>query len=497
LPLSFEINRGQTDGRVKFLSRGKGYSLFLTGNEAVFRLNDPVASRQGLARNHVIADKERKQRLDIQPGVTSPKLFEGLNSLIRLPEVPTASPDAQATSVLRMQLMGANPAAQVSGLEELPGKSNYFIGNDPKKWRTNVLSYAKVKYQDIYPGIDLVYYGNQRQLEYDFVVQPRSNPSQIALNIESEGASSKTSVPRVNAQGDLVVTTGTGEVIFQKPVVYQPAGDETPKRPKTLDGHYLIRNDGVVTFEVAFYDRRKPLVIDPVLGYSTYLGGTLGDFATSIAVDSSGNAFVTGFTDSGDFPSVDALPAPNNALQGIENAFVNKLGFSGSNLSLVYSTYLGGSGCMFFGDQGTSIAVDSSGNAYVTGRTCSPDFPTVNPLPAPNNTLRGSGDAFVSKLNATGTALIYSTYLGGSDSNLPENYGEIGQGIALDASGDAYITGITVSSDFPTVNALPAPNNALQGSQDAFVSKLFRHRSQRPRPGIAARCSPRTRFAPP
>src|SRR5207249_1140168 len=281
-------------------------------NEAVFKLNNNVADRRGLARNHVIADKERKQSLDIQPGA-SPKLLEGLNSLIRFPEAPAARPDARAPAVLRMQVVGANPAAQVSGLEELPGKSNYFIGNDPKKWRTNVPRYAKVKYQNVYPGIDLGYYGNQRQLEYDFVVQPGADPGKIALNIQSQsGVQKSSSAPRVNTRGDLVVTTGTGEVIVEKPVVYQPAGGDTPKTSKAVDGNYLIRNNNEVTFEVASYDRRKPLLIDPVLSYSTYLGGhelSLNDWGRGIAVDSAGDAYVAGITTSSDFPTANPLPA--------------------------------------------------------------------------------------------------------------------------------------------------------------------------------------------
>jgi hypothetical protein len=612
LPLSFEMNRGQTDTRVNFLSRGPGYSLFLTSKEAVFRLNYGVADRRGLARKSIIADYKQKGRFDIQRAATTPQLLQGLHSLVRVPEAPAAThPDAYAPAVLRMQLVGANPAAKVSGVEELPGRSNYFIGNDPKKWRTNVPSYAKVKYENVYPGIDLVYYGNQRQLEYDFVVQPGANPRQITLNIQSESAASKKPAPRVNAQGDLVVDSKGGEVIFQKPVVYQLAKGNGLPRTEILDGKYVIKEHEQVNFEVASYDRNRSLVIDPVLAYSTYLGGSGDEFGLGIAVDSQGNAYVTGQTDSSDFlatqgsldtscgtdgqcnpyeqngvlyapdvfvsklsaagdslvystflggnkidigrgiavdtvgtvyvtgttssidfPVLNPLPAPNDTFQRggafvaklnaagnalvystslgnavptsiavddqgnasvtggtdsssfptlnplpppnvsqADSVFVTKLGFSDSKLRLIYSTHLGGSSLEY----ASGIAVDRAGNAYVIGSTLSTDFPTENPLPAPNNALQGSWDVFVSKLRFSGStlSLAYSTFLGGHENSYRSHYGsEVGYAIAVDSSGDAYVTGATSSSDFPIVNPLPPPNNTLQGGFGAFVSKL-------------------------
>src|SRR3989442_11717625 len=202
LPLSFEANHGQTDRRAKFLSRGRGYSLFLTSNETVLSLSRPTTpTAQG--------------RMD--PAAMGQEVAED---------------KAITTTVLRMRLVGANPAPDVSGLEELPGKSNYFIGNDPKKWRTNVPNYARVKYRDVYPGVDLVYYGNQRELEYDFVVAPGGDPQAIRLGIE--GAEKV----QIDAQSDLVLHTDEGDVRLHKPTVYQEV--DGAKQP--VAGHYLLRD---------------------------------------------------------------------------------------------------------------------------------------------------------------------------------------------------------------------------------------------------------------
>src|SRR2546425_10183397 len=200
---------------------------------------------------------------------------------------------AITTTVLRMRLVGANPAAEISGLEELPGKSNYFIGNDPKKWRTNVPNYARVKYRNVYPGVDLLYYGNQRQLEYDFVVRPGADPSRIVLGVQ--GADRL----EVDAQGDLVLDTAVGPIHQRKPVIYQEIdGDK-----KEIAGAYVLTGRHQVGFRVAAYDASQPLVIDPVLVYSTFLGGSGLDQGFGIAVDASGNAYVTGLTASTDFPT--------------------------------------------------------------------------------------------------------------------------------------------------------------------------------------------------
>ncbi len=311
-----------------------------------------------------------------------------------------------------MKLVGANASATVTGADELPGKSNYFIGNDPKKWRTNVPTYAKVKYAGVYPGVDLVYYGNQGgQLEYDFVVAPGADPNQIKLNFAgTEGM-------RIDAaSGDLVLKLGEDEVRFHKPVVYQPTLEPLSSAPSpsvaaasgldpshsfplsgiALDSSFVLAGNNEVAFRVAGYDPTRALVIDPELFYSTFLGGSNIDYGNGIAVDSSGNAYVAGFTQSSTFPT--AAPNGGTPLNGTWNsnygtAFVSKLDPSARTpaQTLVYSTYLGGS----WYDIANGIAVDSSGNAYVTGQTYSSDFPTVNPY----QSYGGGGDAFVSKIS--------------------------------------------------------------------------------------------------
>jgi len=448
LPLSFEANRGQTDAQAKFISRGNGYTLFLTGNEAVLALRKP----------------SRKSSSD----PSQPKDA-------RLPFRPGAVPEAQASGVMRMKLVGANLGAKVTGTDELPGKSNYFIGNDPTKWRTNVPSYAKVKYEGVYPGVDLVYYGNQRQLEYDFVVAPGADPKAIELAVSgSPDGESAARIPlRIDAQGDLVVRSDDGEVRFHKPVVYQPGA--AGKRV-AVQGQYALSRKGGVSFEVARYDRSKPLVIDPVLAYSTYLGGSgsntgLGDVGLGIAVDGSGNIYVAGYTGSTDFPTANALQsAPGGPPGANYDAFVAKLKADGS--ALAYSTYLGGSDI----DQANGIGVDSAGNAYVAGYTASTNFPTIHAL---QTTSPGGGDAFVAKISADGSALLYSTYLGGG-------LLDWAWAIAVDSAGNAYVGGFTTSPNFPTTNnafqsvhagVVCSADNCIEppsyiANYDVFVAKI-------------------------
>jgi hypothetical protein len=379
LPLRFEANQGQTDPRVKFLSRGSGYTFFLTPEEAVLVLRSAPSEKAA------------------KPG---PKTASR--------EIPSREEPARRT-VLRMRMAGANPAPAVNGLDALPGKSHYFLGNDPRKWRTGVPSFASVKYAGVYPGIDLVFHGSQRQLEYDFVVAPGADPG--AIRLAWKGAERL----EVDNAGALVLRVAGGRVVHHAPMVYQRVNGNR----REIGGSYVVRAGSEVGFRVAAYDQTRPLVIDPVLIYSTYLGGSDSDQGYAIAVDGAGNAYVTGWTHSTDFPTASPLQAIYGG--GTRDAFVSKLNAAGS--SLVYSTYLGG----FDEDRGEGIAVDGAGNAYVTGTTLSTDLPTVSPLQAAN---AGGYDAFVAKLNAAGSSLTYATYLGGDSQ-------DYGHGIAVDGAGNA------------------------------------------------------------
>ncbi|MGB9073656.1 MAG: SBBP repeat-containing protein [Terriglobales bacterium] len=431
LPLSFEANRGQTDARVKFLSRTGGYTLFLTGDEAVLTLRGKKKSLpQGLKPASLAASGGTAEAMPF------PKTIHGTSSS----KNDTAA-DRVTGAVLRMKLRHVNPAAKVTGADELAGTSNYFIGNDPAKWRANVPTYAKVKYEGIYPGVDLVYYGNQRQLEYDFIVAPGADPRHIQFDVR--GAKRI----RRDARGDLVLKMGEGEIRWHKPVVYQ----EKNGTRQLVAAHYAITDKSRVGFEVAKYDAGRPLYIDPLI-YSTYLGGSNYDYGQSIAVDSTGNAYVTGYTGSTDFPTT-----PGAFQTTCCGAFVTKLNPTGS--ALVYSTYLGGSSS----DGALGIAVDSAGNAYVTGDAYSTDFP-VTPGAFQTNFGGGESDTFVTEINPTGSALVYSTYLGGS------SY-EYGYGIAVDSAGSAYVSGFTWSADFPTTPGA-FQTNFGSGGGDAFVTKL-------------------------
>jgi hypothetical protein len=412
LALRFEANQGQFDRQAQFLVRGGGYSLFLTPSEAVMVLTRPPTNQDKAL--HRKSPSSLQARTVMASRETREALARGSAKSIQS--------GAPQSAVLRMKLEGANPSAQVEALDQLPGTTNYFTGNDPRNWHTNIPSYARVSYREVYPGVDLLYYGRQQQLEYDLRVAPGVDPASIRLAFE--GAQSI----ELDAGGDLVLHTAAGEVRQPKPLVYQ---EVEGARREVLSG-YELRGEGRVGFRVEGYDRSKPLVIDPVLLYSTFLGGSSYDEGSSIAVDAAGNAYVTGFTYSYDFPVV-------NPVEEAGYTFVSKLNGDGS--ALIYSTFIGST------DYNTpNIAVDMEGCAYITGYTSSPYFPVVN---AVQTTLGGGTDPFVTKLSPGGSALVYSTYLVGSND-------EAGEGIAVDAGGNAYVTGYTYSNDFPVVNAFQA-----------------------------------------
>ncbi len=422
LPLSFEENQGQTDKEVRFLSRGVRYTLFLTPVEAVISLHPPVIDKSD--------DKRQVDAIKFSNHVKQKKA-EG--------------------AVVRMKFSGVKKPPMIIGEERLRAISNYIIGNDPLRWHTFIPNYTRVKYKELYPGIDLVFYGNQSRLEYDFLVYPGSDPSQIRF--ELQGVKELT----LNEDGNLVLRLQDGEVIHQAPVIYQ----EVDGKRVEVSGGYLIDDKGLVGFRLASWDKKIPLVIDPVLVYSTFLGGSHSDGCGDIAVDTLGNTFVTGTTRSTDFPLANASYP---SLAGSADAFIFKLSADGSHP--VYSTYVGGNDY----DSGNGIAIDGAGNAYVVGTTFSNNLPLLNAL---YPSLSGTKDAFILKLSPDGSYAIYSTYLGGENT-------EHGADIALDCLSNVYVSGSTTSPDFPTVNAFD-PNIWGYGGiyiGDAFIFKMSADGSQ-------------------
>src|SRR5579864_1642711 len=399
LPLTFEANGGQTNRQAKFISRGQGYTAFLTVDGMVLSL-----------RTH-----------QADPGSVTP---------------------ASKRTTLQFRLLGAAKNVTIVGENQKPGRANYFIGNDRTKWHTNVPTYGQVRYKNIYPGIDLVYYGSNRQLEYDFAVSPGADPGKIHFQILGARQIN------VGSDGDLILDTGSGELHFKAPIVYQEANGQR----LAVNGGYVIDDTTHISFRLSQYDANKPLVIDPVLLYSTYLGGSGNDQPGSIAVDSAGSVYIVGSTDSTDFP----LAALGSSDLGSPHVFIAKLDPTGSNL--VYADYLGGSNQ----DYGYAIALDATNNVYVTGSTASSDFPVVNAF---QPTYPGSYNAFLTSISADGSSLLYSTYFGGNGSDIPS-------GIAVDASGDMLITGITSSTNLPVANAYQSTVSANQGGMYGYYGFL-------------------------
>lgn len=421
LPLSFEPNRGQTDRAVKFLSRGQGYTLLLTSDGALLRLDKSDGSR---------ASETSAKKTDSE----------------------AAQPEQ---ALLRMKMVGANRAAQVSGENKLQGKSNYLIGDDRKKWHTDIPTFSRVRYEEVYPGIDLVYYGtNQRQLEYDFHLAPGAQPAQVRISFEGAERVS------LDDGGNLVLETAGGQVIQHAPVIYQ----EAEGARQMVAGRYVLTGGREVGFEVGEYDRTRSLVIDPVLVYATFYGGSNLDSGSGIAVDSGGNAYITGPTSSPDL----ALRNPARAFGGEGDAFVVKLNPGGTDL--VYATYLGSTNHV---DVGRAIALTSDGKACVTGLadnlTNNSDFPTTS------NRFQGNGfgladrgaDAFLTVLTPAGNGLVYSTFFGGG-------FQDDSLGIAVDGANKIYITGDTSSTNFPTKNAFQnsKAGGILDLNRDAFIAKF-------------------------
>jgi hypothetical protein len=486
LPLRFEAGESEAGSPERFSARGPAYHLTITPTGtlvSVRQLNTPAAQSRGLTQR-------------------------------------AATPGSTNYRDLQLEFVGGNASARISGEGELSGNVNYFFGNDPARWRTSVPTFARVRVADLYPGVSLIHYGNQHRLEYDFVVSPGVDPSVIAIRFR--GADKVT----LDHQGDLVLSLGAEEIRQPRPLIYQNVQGVR----KEIAGGYSLSDPQTVKFEIAPYDHRLPLVIDPVLSYSTYyggsgqdiawgvavdsngfiyaagesmgglpttagtvtnpyggarshgdafvakynndasqviylayIGGTLGDVARSLAVDNGGSAYITGWTESTDFPRKSAI---FNTISGIPypppvniypvDAFVTKLGPQGTNL--IYSTYLGGG----WVDVGYGIAVDPAGSVYVTGYTESTNFPTANVSGGFKN-YGGNGDVFVTKFGPAGTNLVYSMYVGGTKV-------DAGNGIAADAAGLAYVTGYTSSTNFPSTTNAAQP--WLAGDEDAFVTVI-------------------------
>jgi hypothetical protein len=424
LPLYFEANQGQVDSPAQFIARGRDSQFLISPGEAQLVLCKTTAQRTFSAR------------------------------------------------AVRMQFVGANNLAQISGAEELSGKINYLVGNNPARWQTGVATFARVDVGQLYPGVNLAYYGNQRQLEYDFTVAPGADPGVIAIHFAGADKIS------INSACELVLNLGDSEIRQPKPVIYQTANGARQE----IAGGYKILDAHTVAFAVGNHDRNLPLVIDPILSYSTYFGGTAGNTAAAVAVDTNGSVYVAGSTLSANLATTNGVFQTNYAGGTFTgDAFVAKFSNNGSNL--VYCTYLGGSQ----DDFASGLALDKAGDVFLTGSTDSPNFPTNNALypkilghaySSRSGTFYDS-NAFVTELNTNGSRLIYSTYLGGSG-NIPFGTGDTGTGIAVDSAGDAYVTGFTSSTNFPVTNSVVyqlagTTNtllNRLAGSFNAFLAKI-------------------------
>ncbi len=399
LPLYFEANRGQSDAHVDYFARGKDHTVYLHRDGVTIALSQNVGG----------ASPQQTMRRAVTNSAT--------------------------VRFVRMTLMGASDTASPGGLEERSGRVNYLIGNDPSQWQRGVPTFGRIQYSSTYEGVDVVYYGNNQELEYDFVIAPRADASVIKFHFD--GAERL----EVDRRGELVLHVGASELRQRKPVAYQTIDG----RRRDVAVSYRLLDKHTVAFALGQYDDTKPLVIDPILSYSTYFGGGKGDIGWAIAVDSEGRAYIAGDTLSvfSKLPTSGEQPAPGGGTKYGGDAFVTRLDFDETNQSLTlgYLTYLGGNGI----EAAIGIAVDAVGAAYITGYTTSSNFPALpfnvfQPNQA-GDILDGYNsrysDAFVTKLDATGQA-VYSSYLGGE-------LGETGADIAVDATGAAYVVGFTDS----------------------------------------------------
>lgn len=368
-------------------------------------------------------------------------------------EIAMLSQGEHALNPLKIQFIGANTNSMIRGLDEQECKSHYFIGHDATQWITEVPNFSKVAYHELYPGIDAIFYGNGKCLEYDICVSPGANPNNVHLRLE--GAQEIA----LDHQGNLDIRLGEGRVTqMKRPFVYQ----EVVGQKQEIAGDFVLLAHNEIGFILGDYDSSKQLVIDPVLTYSTYIGGDGFDSGLAVAVDNSGCAYLTGSTASSNFPITAGAFQTTKASAGTGNdVFISKLNSTGT--ALVYSTYLGGVN----GDYGAGITVDSSGSAYVVGGTNSFDFPVTNG--AFQTTYAGSSQGFITKLNPAGSQLTYSTYLGGSGTAVQAG-GSVCSSVAIDSSGNAYVTGYTTGTTFPITAG--AFQTAKGGGTNAFVAEF-------------------------
>jgi hypothetical protein len=424
MPLAFTENQGQFGEQIRFRSNAPGASFFFLTNEVTYQFTRRYQDEDDYLQLG-------KWGIDASQSSFEPGENSGLGSKVE-------------HFYVKAKFIGANHKPEIAGEGLMDYKCNYFIGNDPSKWRTDVPDYSAVRYSDIYPGMDLRYYGDGRSLKYDFIVKPGADPS--CIEIEYDGVNSIS----VSDKGELLISTQFGDVIERVPYAYQ----EMDGHRQRIPCRYAVKDRNRFGFVLAGdYDRNKPLYIDPELSYCTFLGGSSNDRGFGIAVDDSGHAYITGDTESPGFPTTSG--AFDQSHNGSRDAFVTKLSLTGG--ALVYSTFLGGE----YSEAGRAIALDGSGNAYVTGETNSSNFPTTPG--AYDQTHNGSGDVWVAKLNSAGNTLVYSTFIGSS-------IDEVGYGIAVDDSGKAYVTGTTFSPSFPTTAG--AYDQTHNGAYDVFVTKL-------------------------
>jgi hypothetical protein len=426
IPLAFEANHGQTGPQVKFLAHTPSYNVFLSSGQMVLSIRPSTIISHEKGSGTGISSSQTLLNAEGRP--SSPGRFQN-----------------NKTELVRLSLIDSNQNAEIAGEDRQPGIVNYFIGNRPEKWRTKIPTYKRIRYKNIYPGIDLLYYGNQSRVEHDFIVAPGADPIKIELGVEGVDSLN------INSNGDLILTKGKDAICFRAPKAYQ----ESNGVRTSVTAGYVISNATHISFSISQYNRTLPLIIDPVLVYSTFLGGSMDDAAVAVQVDSSGNAYVAGYTDSVDFPGTLQNGPPPSGM----NTFVAKLDATGSNL--IYADYIGGTG----DDYAFAMVIDASGDALLTGNTGSTDFPTVEPYQAQNS---GTESAFVTKISPDGSSLLYATYLGGTAASQ-------GNAIGLDGSGNIYVAGSTYAIDFPTSNAYQttvSPNQNGDYGEYGFVAEF-------------------------